>query len=83
MWDLYCNPQATDPNSCLCYGKGPDHGQTAYVAGDAVPALTFKHSIMGDLVSRATMWDLAYRDMQPFDGEKYLCKLTMVPADGE
>ena len=83
MWDLYCNPQATDPNSCLCYGKGPDHGQTAYVAGDAVPALTFKHSILGDLVSRATMWDLAYRDMQPFDGEKYLCKLTMVPADGE
>lgn len=77
-YDLYCDPYAPDTWGCLCYAKGPDHGQTAYVAGDAVPALTFRHSIMGDLVQRATMWELAYHDMQPFDGEDYLCKLTFV-----
>lgn len=74
QWALYCNPQM-DSRTCLCFSRGPDHGQTAFVAGDAVPALTFRHPILGDLVQRATMWDLAYRDMQPFDGEKYLCKL--------
>ena len=77
QWDLYCNPQM-DSWTCLCFAKGPDHGMTAYVIGDAVPALTFRHAIMGDLVSRATLWELAYRDMQPFDGEKYLCKLMFV-----
>ncbi len=76
QWDLYCNPNM-DANTCLCYAKGPDHGQTAFVAGDAVPALTFRHPVMNDLVQRATMWDLAYRDMQPFDGDKYLCKLMI------
>lgn len=80
-FDLYCNPFSAEEWTCLCYAKGPDHGQTAYVAGDAVPALTFRHPVMGDLVQRATMWDLAYRDMQPFDGEKYLCKLNMVEAE--
>lgn len=78
QWQLYCNPQAADGWESLCFAKGPDHGQTAYVSGDAVPALTFRHPVMGDLVQRATMWDLSYRDMQPFDGEKYLCKLHMV-----
>ena len=75
QWALYCNPQM-DARTALCFGRGPDHGQTAFVAGDAVPALTFRHPVLGDLVQRATMWDLAYRDMQPFDGEKYLCKLV-------
>ncbi len=74
QWDLFCNPYM-DGNSLLCYAKGPDHGQTAYVVGDAVPAQTFRHPILGDLIQKATMWELAYRDMQPFDGEKYLCKL--------
>lgn len=77
QWDLYCNPYM-EGWQALCFAKGPDHGQTAYVAGDAVPAQTFRHPVMGDLTQRATMWDLAYRDMQPFDGEKYLCKLNFV-----
>lgn len=78
QWDLYCNPQAKNPYSSLCYAKGPDHGQTAYVAGDAIPALTFRHPVLGDLTNKATMWELAYRDMQPFDGEAYLAVLNMV-----
>lgn len=80
QWDLYCDPLAENGWECLCFAKGPDHGQTAYVAGDAVPAMTFHHPILGDLVKNGTMWDLAYRDMQPFDGEKYLCKLNFVEA---
>ena len=83
MWDLYCDPQqpASESFNCMCYAKGPDHGQTAYVAGDAVPALTFRHPVMGDLVNRATMWDLAYRDMQPFDGNRYLGTLKMTAGE--
>lgn len=80
QFDLYCNPQMEDPWSCLCFARGADYGQTAYVAGDAVPALTFRHPILGDLVSKGTMWDLAYRDMQPFDGASYLCKLIFTDA---
>jgi len=79
QWDLYCNPQM-DGFKALCFAKGTEHGQTAYVAGDAVPAITFRHPILGDLIQRATMWELAYRDMQPFDGEKYLCMLNFVEA---
>lgn len=75
QWGLYCNPQM-DARTALCFGRGPDHGQTAFVVGDAVPALTFRHPVLGDLVQKATMWDLAYRDMQPFDGSDYLCKLV-------
>ncbi|MBQ7609119.1 MAG: hypothetical protein IJU76_14310 [Desulfovibrionaceae bacterium] len=80
QWDLFCDP-LMDTNTLLCYAKGPDHGQTAYVVGDAVPALTFRHPVLGDLVQKATMWELAYRDMQPFDGEKYLCKLVFTESN--
>ena len=76
QWDLFCDPNF-DSLTAMCYAKGPDHGQTAYVVGDAVPALTFRHPVLGDLVQKATMWDLSYRDMQPFDGEKYLCKFIV------
>ena len=82
QWDLYCNPQQEDGWECLCFARGPNHGETAYVAGDAVPALSFRHPTLGDLTQRATMWDLAYRDMQPFDGEKYLCLLKIVENPG-
>lgn len=62
------------------YARGQEHGQTGYVAGDAIPALTFRHAVLGDLITNSTMWDLAYRDLQPFDGRDYLMKLKMVSA---
>lgn len=79
QWDLYCDP-AQEAYTCLCYAKGPDHGQTGYVTGDAVPALSFRHPVLGDLISKSTMWELAYRDLQPFDGRDYLMTLKMTPT---
>jgi hypothetical protein len=80
MWDLYEDPQGTSYTS-LCYAKGANHGEAGYVAGDAVPALTFKHSIQTDLNYKSTLWELAYRDLNPFDGREFFMKLEM--TDGE
>lgn len=76
MWDAYEDPQGTDYQT-LCYAKGPNHGQAGYVAGDAVPALSFKHSIQTDLNYKQTLWELAYRDLNPFDGREFFMKLEM------
>lgn len=79
QWDLYCDPNQ-EAFTCLAFARGTEHGQTGYVAGDAIPALTFRHPVLGDLVTSSTMWDLAYRDLQPFDGRDYLMTLKMVPG---
>lgn len=80
QFDLYCDPNQ-EAYTCLAFARGSEHGQTGYVSGDAVPALTFRHAVMGDLITSSTMWDLAYRDLQPFDGRDYLMKLKMVTTD--
>ena len=80
QFDLYCDPNQEE-YTCLAFARGSEHGQTGYVCGDAVPALTFRHAILGDLITSSTMWDLAYRDLQPFDGRDYLMKLKMVSGD--
>jgi len=77
QFDLYCDPNHEE-YPCLAFARGSEHGQTGYVCGDAVPALTFRHAVLGDLITSSTMWDLAYRDLQPFDGRDYLMKLKMV-----
>lgn len=76
MWDIYEDPQGTD-YTCLCYAKGADFGRSAYVAGDAIPAMQFKHAMQSDLKYNNTLWELAYRDLQPFDGREYLTILTL------
>jgi hypothetical protein len=75
MWDLYEYP-AADANTALCFGKGPNHGDSGYVVGDAIPALSFRHPTLTDLVYRSTLWELGYRDLNPFDGRDYFLKLT-------
>lgn len=79
MWDIYVNPQGED-YTCLCYAKGRDIGQAAYLAGDAIPAMQFKHAMQSDLKYNNTLYELAYRDLQPFDGRNYLTTLNLVPA---
>lgn len=79
MWDIYEDPQGTD-YTCLCYAKGRDIGQSAYLAGDAIPAMQFKHAMQGDLKYNNTLYELAYRDLQPFDGRDYLTTLTFTAS---
>lgn len=78
LWDVYEDPQGASYN-CLCFAKGREITQAGYVAGDAIPAMTFKHAMQGDLKYNNTLWELAYRDLQPFDGREYLTTLTFTP----
>lgn len=81
LWDLYCDHGADNGWDCLCYAKGPEHGQAAYVAGDVLPALPFSYFEHGNYGKKTVvMRELAYRDMQPFDGEKYLAVLKINPS---
>lgn len=79
MWDLYEDPNAT-AWSALCYGKGSEHGQAGYVAGDAIPAMSFKHPVLTDLKYQSTLWELAYRDINPFAGREYFTTLNFTTA---
>ena len=79
--DLYCDPHAPDACSCLCYAKGEGYGQAAYITGSAIPSLALNHSITEGLEKRTIMGELAYHDMQPFDGTQYLCKLTFATSE--
>jgi hypothetical protein len=78
MFDLYINPQAPD-FKCLGFGKGTQISHCGYMAGDAIPAMAFKHAVQQDLNYRNTLWELAYRDLQPFDGRDYLTVLNLEP----
>jgi len=77
MWDLYEDPQRDTDYSCLCFAKGKDIGEAGYVAGDAIPAMAFKHAMQSDLKYENTLWELAYRDLQPFDGREYFMELAI------
>jgi hypothetical protein len=79
MWDLYEDP-AAEEYTALCFAKGSSHGEAGYVAGDAIPALSFKHPTMTDLTYRSTLWDLGYRDLNPFYGRKCFTKLKITTA---
>lgn len=78
MFDLYVNPQAND-FKVLGFGKGTQISHCGYMAGDAIPAMAFKHAVQQDLNYKNTLWELSYRDLQPFDGRDYLTVLTLEP----
>jgi hypothetical protein len=75
-WELYTDPAATDYTN-LCYAKGRGIGEAGYVMGDAIPAMSFRHAIQRDLTYKNTMWELAYRDLQPFVGREYFMRLLI------
>lgn len=77
MWDLYEDPQRSADYSCLCFAKGKGLGEAGYVAGDAIPAMAFKHAMKSDLKYENTLWELAYRDLNPFDGRDYFMELAI------
>lgn len=76
MWELYTDPNGTD-YTCLCYAKGQGIGEAGYVMGDAIPAMSFRHAMQRDLIYKSTLWELAYRDLQPFDGREYFTTLKI------
>jgi hypothetical protein len=77
MWDLYEDPQRSTDYSSLCYAKGKSIGEAGYIAGDAIPAMAFKHAMQSDLKYENTLWELAYRDLNPFDGREYFMELAI------
>ncbi len=77
MWDLYEDPQRSTDYSTLCYAKGKNIGEAGYIAGDAIPAMAFKHAMQSDLKYENTLWELAYRDLNPFDGREYFMELAI------
>jgi hypothetical protein len=79
VWDLYEDPNGI-PYESLCYARGRNPGESGYVTGDAIPALSFKHAMMRDLQYKDTLWELGYRDLNPFNGREYFIKLKMVPG---
>lgn len=79
MYDLYCDPMA-DEWETLCYAKGDNHGDSGYVAADAITAVPFKHPVGTDLRHRDTLYELAYRTMHPYNGRAWFRKLRMMPA---
>lgn len=72
------DPQMPDPWAVLCYAKGREHGDAGYVAGDAISAVNYAHSIGKDLKHANTLYELAYRDLHPHNGREWFMWLKFV-----
>ncbi|HIF9347101.1 TPA: hypothetical protein ACX6RX_003212 [Photobacterium damselae] len=80
MFRVYEVPTAIDELGewdCLCYGRGASHSEAGYVAADAIPATMYDHPIGLNLRSRETLWELAYGEIHPFNGEAYFHMFTL------
>lgn len=65
------DPQMSNPWNVLCYAKGREHGDAGYVAGDAISAVTYQHSVGRKLKHENTLYELAYRDLHPHNGRDW------------
>ncbi|MEC6832965.1 hypothetical protein VXS06_14455 [Photobacterium toruni] len=80
MWRVYEVPVAIPnigPWDIFGYGRGSNHTEAGYIAADAIPATMYDHPIGANLRSRNTLWELAYGEVQPFNGSEYFFKLTL------
>lgn len=73
------DPHSPDPWRVLCYAKGREHGDAGYVAGDAISAINFAHSINRSLKHENTLYELAYRDLHPHNGRDWFMWLRFEP----
>ena len=64
-------------NDILWYAKGSNHGDSGYVAGTAIPPISFKHDVGGNLVHSDTMWGSEYGQVHPDNGSAYFAKTTI------
>ncbi|MCD9516980.1 hypothetical protein [Photobacterium carnosum] len=65
------DPQMSNPWDALCYAKGREHGDAGYVAGDAISAVVYQHSVGRSLKHEHTLYELAYRDLHPHNGRDW------------
>ncbi|HGF7152624.1 TPA: hypothetical protein AB5C39_000722 [Vibrio mimicus] len=73
------DPHMQDPWRVLCYAKGREHGDAGYVAGDAISAVNFAHSVGRNLKHENTLYELAYRDLHPHNGRDWYMWLRLIP----
>ena len=77
-YDLKEDPYKDDWE-IMCYAKGRDHGDAGYLAADAISAVNYAHPVMKDLRHSNTLYELAYRDMHPYQGREYFINLKLIP----
>ena len=78
MWKVYEAPVVIGTMEMLCYGRGDSHSEAGYVAGDAIAATMYTHSIGKNLVASNTLYELAYGEIHPYDGEDYFYRLKLI-----
>lgn len=78
IWKVYQAPIILDENEVICYGRGANHSEAGYVAGDAIAATMYNHPIGKNLQARNTLYELAYADVHPFDGQDYFHRVLIV-----
>ncbi|MGL1489928.1 hypothetical protein ACSTJH_03970, partial [Vibrio parahaemolyticus] len=78
MWKVFECPVVIGTNDMLCYGRGSSHSEAGYVAGDAIAATMYTHPIGKGLVASNTLYELAYGEIHPFDGENYFYRVKLI-----
>ncbi|MCS0255814.1 hypothetical protein [Vibrio alginolyticus] len=78
MWKVFECPVVIGTNDMLCYGRGSSHSEAGYVAGDAIAATMYTHPIGKGLVASNTLYELAYGEIHPFDGEDYFYRVKLI-----
>lgn len=80
VWKVFQAPIVIGDNEILCYGRGASHSEAGYVAGDAIAATMYTHPIGANLKARNTLYELAYGEVHPFQGEDYFYRLVITNA---
>ncbi|CAH0543038.1 hypothetical protein [Vibrio marisflavi] len=78
VWKVFEAPVIVDAMDLLCYGRGVNHSEAGYVAGDAIAATMYNHPIGPTLRARNTLYELAYGEVHPFDGADYFYRLKLI-----
>ncbi|MGI3093915.1 hypothetical protein ACRTEP_21005 [Vibrio diabolicus] len=78
VWKVYQAPIVLDAGEIICYGRGTSHSEAGYVAGDAISATMYTHPIGANMRARNTLYELAYGEVHPYQGEEYFYRLNII-----
>jgi hypothetical protein len=81
VWKVYQAPIVLDAGEIICYGRGASHSEAGYVAGDAIAATMYTHPIGSNLKARNTLYELAYGEVHPYQGEEYFYRLNIIDEE--